>query len=268
MTDDISNEMGADSTDDQEPMSGGLLSQDEIEQRVAAFRASLLKLDQDSAEAARVDMLIAGANAMFGDDLTPFEDPPTAGPGHEGLRQGGQAAVNDSPAPQRIDVDYAGPGFSLVIKGDHAEPHINLTTNQTDGEVRRLTEEVAKLQQAVASKRTHTGKRPGTKGPRTRRLGLSAPTMLAVSGGVVPILAHSAAVVQVIAITILAALPVIWLAATAAAIFSSGPERRRTALDILRLFTDRDLRQEDPPGAVRRETLVVPGKRGVEGAEL
>jgi hypothetical protein len=88
------------------------------------------------------------------------------------------------------------------------------------------------------------------------------------AASVVPILVHSAAVVQVIAITVLAALPVFWLAASAAAIFSSGPERRRAALEILRLLMDRDLRQEDPPGALRRETPMVSSKRAAKGAEL
>jgi hypothetical protein len=266
VTDDINNEMGAGSTDDQKPASGGFLSQDEIEQRVAAFRASLLKLDQDSAEAARIDMLIAGANAMFGDDLTPFEDPPVAGPDHDGLRQQEQAAA--SGAPPRIEVNCSGPGHSLVINGDHAEPHIHVSANQADEEVRRLTEEVAKLQQAVAPRRTRARKRPGRKAPRTRRLGPSAPAMLGAVAGVVPILVHSAVVVQVIAITILAALPVFWLVAIAAAIFSGRSERRRAAFDILRLLMDRDLRQEDPPSAVRRETPMVSSERDAERAGL
>ena len=106
MSDNINNEMGTGGADDQEPVAMGFLSPDEIEERVAAFRASLLKLDQDPAEAARIDMLIAGANAMFGDDLTAFEDPP-AGPSRRN-RPSSTAAT----ALPRTKADCAGPGSS------------------------------------------------------------------------------------------------------------------------------------------------------------
>lgn len=253
MNDDINNEAGVDGADDQGPMSGGFLSQDEIEQRVAVFRASLFKLDQDPAESARIDGLIAGANAMFGDDLTPFEATPAAGQEREGLRQEEQPAS----APPKINVDGPSAGVSLIINGDHAEPHVHVTGRPPEEEyeeqLRRLAEEFfVKLQSSSASGRTVARARSAGNPPGTRRIGRSIPAALGLVVGLVPILAHSAIVVQVIAITALAALPVFGLVVIATAIFSRRSERRDAAFSVLRLLRDWDLCREHPPGRDRQ----------------
>ena len=79
---------------------------------------------------------------------------------------------------------------------------------------------------------------------------------------------HSAAVVQIVAITILAAVPVLCLAAVGAAIFSAGTERRHAALSVLSLLLDKDFRQEDPVGAGGREHQLESGRRDAGEADV
>jgi hypothetical protein len=257
MTDKINDALGADN-DDQEPTARTFLSLDEIEERVAIFHASLLMLDKDPAEAARIDELIAGANAMFGDDLTPFEDPPVAGPIRGNVQQVRQVVINGSHAQPRIEVDYAGqnspsPEFSLIINGDHAGPRVHVGANQLDQEVGQLSEEIEELQQAVASLRADAQDQPTRKAPRMRE---PSPSVLAAALGLssAAIATHAIAGAQIIVAIMLAAVPVLWLTTVTVAIFASARTARRegAALSVLRLLLNRsDLHLEDPPGAGR-----------------
>jgi hypothetical protein len=266
---DINDALGAGNGDDREPAGRGFLSPDEIEERVALFRASLVRLDQDPAEAARIDMLITEANDVFGDDLTPFDDPPVTAPVRDDAQPEGRIVINGSHAQPRIEVDYSGhdstsPGFSLVINGDHAEPHIHVSANQADEEAGQLNEEVEELQQAVASLQSRAGERPGRRAPRMRGPGPSA--LAAVFGLASAVIAiHSVAVVQVIVIILLAVVPVLGLAAVSAAIFSGRAARREAALSVLRLLLDRDPHPEGPPRAGRSgQHLALSGREGRE----
>jgi len=267
VNDNISDELGTGSNDDQEPVAMGFLNPDDIEERVAAFRAALLRLDGDPAEAARIDMLIAGASAMFGDDLSPFEDPQEAKPVLDDARQGGTSiTINGSHAQPRIAVDYAGHdgpdcGFSLVINGDHAEPRIQVGADQPGQEDDPLNEELEELRQDVAALRAQAEERPGKKLSAVHG---SGPAFLAFLAGVAAAVAvHSTLIAQVCAITVLALALVLLLVAVSAAIFSGRDARRAAAFSVLRLLLNRVPPPEDPPLAGRSgRHLALSGREG------
>lgn len=266
MSDDINDTLGAGNGDDQEPVARSFLSPEEVEERVAVFRASLVRLDQDPAEAARIDRLLAETNAVLGSGFAFSDDPPEIKPILDDARQGGASIViNGNHAQPRIAVDHAGHdgsdcGFSLVINGDHAEPRIQVGADQPGQEDDHLAQEREEFLNALKEMRAWAGDRRGRKPAMMRGRGAVAVAFLAGAGAAMAI--SSAAIAQIVAITALAVAPaLLLLVIIMPAIFSAQEVRRKAAFSVLRLLLNGGLRPEDPPWAGRSGQRLALGGR-------
>lgn len=263
MTDNTNGELAAGSTDDRRPMTEGLLTPDEIEDRVDALRAGLVRLERDPAEAARIDALIAEADAMFGPDLTPFEDPPsvTAAAQRDAFSQGRPVVISGSHAQPRVEAgddgdDGGARKLSIVISGAHAQAHIHVSGNEAGPEAGELAEKVEELERAIASIAAEADEWPRRKAARVPEPG---PSGLAAILGIASaaVASHSITGAAAVVAIVLAVAPVLWIIAVALPVISGTvvAHRRERYFPALRSLLGRYTLPDDPPAAGRGHRL-------------
>ena len=259
MTENSRDELAAGSADDRQPMTEGLLTPDEIEDRIGALRAALGRLENDPAEAARIDTLIAEADAMFGTDLTLFEDQPprAAAAQHNFFARGRDVLISGSHAQPRIEAGRDGDDgtareLSIVISGAHAQAHIHAGGDVPGREAEELAAKVEELERAIASVKAEADDRPGRKAGRVIEPGPSA--LAGVLGIASAALAsHSIAGAAAIVAIILAAASALWVIALALPLISGTvvAHRSKDFFPGLRSLLGRDPVPDDPLAARR-----------------
>ena len=255
MTYDFHNQGGlpAGDADDLQPTIKGFLSTAEIEDRAAALRTALVRLENDPAEGARIDALIAGADAMFGTDLTLFEDPPPPAAAVQGdaFAEGRGAVISGSHAQPRIEAGQSAE-LSIVISGAHAQAHIHVSEDGPRPEAKELAEKIEELERAIASIDAEADDQPRGKAGRALEPGPSALAgVLGIASAVVA--SHSLFGAAAVVAIILAAASALWVVVLALPVISGTvvAHRRRDFFPGMRLLLGRDPVPDDPPAARR-----------------
>jgi hypothetical protein len=250
--------MADDHIRDRQPVTEGFLAPGEIEDRAGALRAALDRLENDPAEVARIDALIAGADDMFGTDLTLFEDPPPqAAAQRDALVEGRDVVISGSHAQPRIEAGRGMDGggareLSIVVSGAHAKAHIHVRGDGPKREADELAEKVEELERVIASMEAEAADHQDSKAGRVLEPG---PSGLAAVLGIASaaVASHSLVGASAIVAVILAAASAVWVIVLALPVISGTVVAQRSGnfFPGLRLLLGRDPVPGDLPAGGR-----------------